>query len=528
MANKSDLAYSLLATSTLVIGLRLQELLLIVPGFLVLISIYFYYNSKTSIIGLAIGAMLLYPLPQMGWLYGRDSHRAAAGALQIMAQGWPTSGFAFTSTPLLHFHAALASIVTDLPIYPTTEPKILVTALLPIFYLGTTLLFIYISMRRMQLEVHDKIKPGYILPVLFWFPLMKFHSGFRRESIAIVFASAIIYLMYSGSFTWKRKFLFILFSFAIIVAHHFSSAATLLFVVTMVLLDRIRRTQSQAEKLTIFFSISFLSWYIVGGAGGSYIVGVIAGITPQVGDKLLKNEIQEPLFVIYQSFISLWLYQLLIGLCIVGGFMYSQYIKNIKYFEYSILYGVVMGCAAVVAWLGAPLAFNRILSFFVIASGILAPLGIHLFSQRILKANPKVVVRVFTFIILLLGVSMIPLHTISSAPPKYTDGQVSQRFNPAIYSASSFAGNYLHKKSYIGTLNIWGIIAVDTKSRVHSRLPMIERASVPTNAAVFLQTRNEKLYVSKRGKVNPDNLNHRFSEDNNGIYTNGDITIYSR
>jgi uncharacterized membrane protein len=521
---RNSLIITALATAAFVLSIRFQVLPAVIASFLVLLIMIFLRRGSAAIWGLFTGIVLLYPVPQMGWLYGRDSHRAALGVVQILREGWPTSGIAFTATPLLHMHAALSSVVTDIAVFPETTPKILITAILPIVYLTVSVAMIYLAIRRVVVPIDIAFLPTLLLlPVLFWIPLVRFHSAFRRQSIAIVFFAAVVYLVSTKKFSHRNVMLIFLFVASTVLAHHFSSFMLLLYlgVGGIIMLISHRGPQTRRFGILVLFSGIFFSfWFIIAGYGSAYLIGVIASLGVSL-DPNLPHEIGYHPIVVYRGFVGLWLYQAVLA---VGLFIGYFTVGQIKWSSIqAIIYGGIVFVLSLGAWLGAPLAFNRVMSFFVLAFGWLSPIGATNYkSDRIFNVG-----TFFIIFIVLIGLSIVPPHLISSQPPDHQIGQYDQRFDSLIYPAAEFAKNYADDKEYIGSLNVWGIVTSMTGQRVSSRPRAISTGQIPDNHIAFIQDRNKHLYATKAGKMNPPNLLTKLDRKNNRIYTNPNITLYS-
>ena len=517
---------SAISTAVFIAGIRSQKLYLIVTGAILLLFLSVLYNSNLSLGGLTIGLIILYPAPQFGYLYGRDSHKAAFGALDVLQNGWPTNGFAFTQTPLLHIHAVSTSVILDLPIYPSATPKWLITSYLPIFYLVATVSIIILTIRNFKNNEIDLSVYTYLIPVIFWIPFIEFHSGFRRESMALVFFVAITYLLYKKKYTPQIIIIFIIFLVALVSSHHLSIALSVVFIfITLLSYDRgtIRR---DAILLFLNASIFTLLWYVIGGMGGNTIIGVIVSTLQfpfESGDPNLARSIEPGFVYTYQSFLSRWLYQAALAVPILLGIFASKSDSQAFYFKQSIVFGAIISFASLGAFfLDLPIDYNRLMTFFVISCSWIGPAGIYLFSQERLPISPEILIRIFTIIIIVIGASMVPLHIVSAQPPNYTEGELTQRFEQFSYPAADFAGEYMDKEVYLSTLNLWDPISVKTGEPVQSNPSLVVNGTIPSDTALVFLDWNRYLYTSKIGNVNPD---MRKIHNNNKMYTNGEVQI---
>ena len=514
---------ALIGSSTFVAGIRLQNMALVVVSFVILAYLSINYGSITAISGLTIGLILLYPSPQMGWLYGRDSHRAAFGVLEILRNGWPTKSFAFTETPLLYFHAAVASKILKLPVYSGTTPKWLVTMYLPIFYLISTYLFIISIVRRFKEKVLDLSISLYMLPVIMWIPLAKFHSGFRRESMAIVFFAGIAFFIYNKNFTKPKILCALIFISGTILSHHFSPVILVLFIAVGVIV------YSGYDKINLILLLTisvivFMMWYIINGLGGPYITYVVLGVVSPDPDPNLLNTVSPSLFRLYQLALSLGVYQLILGVLITIGFLYSKIDIGKEYFKYSLAFGIVIAAVSIGAFLAIPISYDRVMSFFVIACGWIAPAGIYIYARDHLRLQPILPTKAVLVLIVIIGSSMVPVHVISSNSPDYEQGEFSQQFDQSVYPAAEFAGTYMNEEGYLSTLNLWSILRVETHQAVQSKPSLISNGTIPPDYAVVFLDWNTHLYTSKYGNIIPGDVLKE--SPNNRVYSNGEVSIY--
>lgn len=522
---KLTLSCSAIASAIFIIGVRIQQFSLLAIGFILLIILSLRYHSHIALFGLVTGFILLYPSPQMGWLYGRDSHRAAFGALSIIRNGWTTQSIAFAQTPLIHIHTAIVSIITNFPIYPSTEPRPLITSYLPIIYLISTFLFITSMISRFKEEVADLTWAVYLFPVIFWIPLVKFHSGFRRQSMAILFFAAAIYLLYNSYRTRRWACVFFVFAVATVIAHHLTIALLLIFGTILLTINKTRGVRNNTGILLLITVVFFCFWYIVEGLGGEIIFGVFVGIGTETADPELTNVVEPSLFNFYQSFLSHWLYQFIIGLCIFLGILYNDSNENTSYHTQAFLFGLFVGLISVGSFvIGLSVDYNRILSFFIISCGWIAPAGLYFFSKNYFEDAAPILLRIATILVVIIGVSMIPIHVVSSQPPDYTGGESTQRFEKLSYPAVEFVGGYMSKDRYMATLNLWGMISVETSEQVRSEPTSLINGSVQNESALVFTNWNKHLYTTKIANINP-NMND-VNKQNEKVYSNGRVYVY--
>jgi len=545
------------ALSLAVLSIRFQKMIFILSSVGILLFYSIVYKNPLSIGSLCISLTFLYTGPQIGWLYIRGAHVATYTAEEILDNGWPINATirrSTPSTPLVHLHAILSSEITDLPISPSTNGELLITAFLPIIYSLVSLLMAFLIIRR-YININERYPSQYFLfiPALIWAPFFWTKPAFNRQSIGFLFFISSAYILFRilKNNSWKLTVLALIFTISTILGHDFASISLILLMVAIyisVVWNRIVKNQFFATN-TIYVLLPltivlFISWIIIGGFGVERISNAIIGITTdRLGSiiSLLSNngdqspipsEIGEPLeftiFTIFQNLFSIFLYAFMIGVGITGYVFNNTLRDEDSVWAKSVfIFGLFIGFISIFSWITGTNAPDRVITYLVFVGGGIALLGYVQFENK-LKKIP--ISNIVVIMLLCLSVSMIPLHIVSDSPPRYDQGETDQRFSKPLYATADFIFIYSDKNIY-GDENVEHVVGGKTGRLVNSHPQIILTGDVPNNGILVLQNYNEEYYFGtsvKYGSVGfiPNGFGS-VRRENNKLYSSGDVSIYS-
>lgn len=531
-----------------VFSIRFQLLVGIVVSLSILLILTLWSQSLAAIVSLTTALLFLYPGPQIGWLYGRDSHSAALIARLIRESGWPIDdnivlSWGTPDTPLMHTQAAMISYVTGLPLFPKVAGTPLVTALLPLIYVSVTLSIIFITARRF-IEPSQDLLLLCILYVILWIPLYEEKIAFRRQSISILFFALIVYSIFvvMQSKTTSRPAVIIasIASLSLVLSHHFGSviiAGVLLIVgITTAIYEWASGTSHKGKSFlttTITLIILVLTWQVIFGHGA---IAVLLAFAAQIAAPLVVTTADtgtDPKGLVdLVSVLAPWIYQSILAGGIIAGLL-NDWLSNRRtnVLDWQILVGGgTIGLTALTSWVLGIVTPTRIMTYFVLLGGWIAPYGYYrLANEKI--THPYRFVTATVLILAILSVIMLPPHIASNAPPRYQSGETDQRFNQEMYASAAFLDKYSNVSFAIGDGNTREIVAPSAQLPVKTGRKSIRTATVPQGAVVILAERNKYLYAGPVGgawiQLHPEYLFYGYSAAENRIYTNGDVAIFA-
>nr|WP_136342333.1 hypothetical protein [Halapricum salinum] len=574
MKKKEKLGVSLVACllAGAVLGLRLQAPYLSIPSLLALIAITVFTGRLLPIGTAGLALIFLYAGPQAGALYIRGSHVGGRVATEIATQGWPLPSSAiirgFPETPLLHIHTLIVNAITELEILPTSQPQILVSWLLPLWYVSVALLFVLVTARhfRESQQVRRRLPPVGIMmiPVVLWIPLYRAKTGFSRQSIAVALFALTVFVLYrwyhSPSNRWGVIALF--GAGSTVVSHHLTSVMLGIFFAVVLLYVFSERTLdpsslvtppkpvlTQMAALYLFILVFFLIWQYVVTTGGinftvliasvgfsgeklgtilSFILG--SGTTEQVGLPVAERG---P-FMRFQSFFGYWLYQLLIGIgCVVASAYWWFRGRDLGgWVNVVTVFGVTTGILAVLSWVTGIGDIARITTFFVLVGAWISPIGVYLAFDRV-NEHRLTLTRVFVLGTVVVGLLLIPPYVVSDVEPRYTQAETDQRFPAQYYAGGEFIGQYTSEETPIaGDENTEHILIATTGRQASNPPSAVLNGTVPNGGVLMLLDYNDRLFFGAHRSVGnyaivPTATFETVQSKNSMIYSNGKATIYT-
>lgn len=555
--NRVQYIFVINALSLAILSIRFQKLIFILLSIGILLFYSIIYKNPASFGALSFSLTFLYPGPQIGWLYIRGAHVAAYTAEKILNNGWPISATirrSTPSTPLVHLHAILASEITDLPIYPSTNGELLITAILPIIYSLVSLLMAFLIIRRYK-EINEGNLSQYLLfiPVLIWIPFFWTKPAFNRQSIGFLFFISTAYMLFLllKNNSWKLIVLALIFSVSTILGHDFASISLILLMVAICIAVVRNRTVENSEWISTpiytilpLVIVLFFSWQIIGGFGVERILSALLGMTTDRlgsissflsggGDQAqIPPEIGEPLelttFTVFQNLLSDFLFALIIGIGITMYVLSNTLRDESNVWADSVfIFGIFIGFLSIFSWITGTNSPDRIITYLVFVGGGITLLGYFRIEN---KLNRIPITNIIVVVLLCLSISMVPLHIISESPPQYNQGETDQRFSKPLYATADFISIYADTTIY-GDENVEHVVGGKTGKLINSRPQIFLTDDIPNDSVLVLQNYNKKYYFGgslKYGSVGfvPTEFSS-VSRANNKLYSNGNVSIYS-
>jgi len=531
-------------------GVREQIFIQIVFSLSTLFILAVVRQSIMSVCAISILLILLFPMPNSGWLFGRDSNLAARMTTQIALQGWPIESSlprTHPETPFIHIHAIITSKVADIGILPSTQGKLLATYLLPISYTAFVSICGYVVSRRI-VRSSEKLAIA-IFPVVMWIPLYMLKTSFRRQSVGFALFSLFVMVVYLFDYQSKRSAgLMITASVATISAHHVSSLILVLFAGSVSMSGLLTNSRSRAQIPLLIVLLSFLTWQFIAGLGGYLIVGSVSNLTTitRLGivesifssgsQKPFPYSINAPLLIRILDFVSRWIYLGVIG---IGSVLLlfvrkktPEYIAD-KRTAATVLFGSIIGLISVLSWFAGTLPYKRLFTYFVIVGGPAAVIGFSETGENYLSHRKSYSVAATVVVLLaLLAAPMVPMHSISQNDPNYDWGQDDQRFKGSWYSSGLFVANHQQRTTVIADDSVGEVISAKSGNQYIASPDVILEAQVTGNQSVILAQVNEKVYRDffnrQYGSVifDPPQVFDRFDANESRIYDSREVRIY--
>ncbi|QLH76869.1 hypothetical protein HZS55_05925 [Halosimplex rubrum] len=567
-AQKRDFTVTAVLFSVAIISIRSQVSSVTVGAILGLVFVSLWTGRTAILAVLAATLVFLYPGSQAGWIYRRGSHVGVHVTQQILVSGWPLPALdiarGFPETPLVHFHAIAVHLVTGLRVKPSTQPHILATWLLPLWYVSVTLLACGITVRQYkQTHALSTALPrvSYLLiPVVLWIPLYNTKTGFTRQSMGIALFAIAVYVLFRlykrASYRFVGLSLFLLFS--LISAHHLTSFilnVLVAVVVAGVILQRRSRVDLPGRQLTgstvlvlyLTTVLLFLAWQFVFTEGGSLFTRLLATVVISGGKLgkivtfILGESVQQQsalplikrgLFIRFQSFFGLWIYQglLAFGCLALAVVLYRRRILTDDWASISVLSGVIIGTGAALSWVTGIGGINRIMTFFVLVSGWLAPAGVSLVAKRMGESSVTPT-RIFVFVMAVLGLCLVPPYVVGFGEPRYEQGETDQRFPAQYFASGEFVANHVTESTgVIGDENAEHVL-ISTAGRQAGNSPYpIVNGTVPPNSVLLLFDYNDQLFFGShfstgRYAISMDEMVRPIQTNQSQVYTNGRVDI---
>ncbi len=226
------------------------------------------------------------------------------------------------------------------------------------------------------------------------------------------------------------------------------------------------------------------------------------------------------------NFFSKWLFQLVLAVPILTAAARSWKQMD-RWSRQTVLFGAVIALGGVAAWQTQTVAFQRLLTYFVVGVGWVAARTVVRSEVSLLQP------RLFLVALLVCGLVTVPLHSISERQPEYSQGENSQRFNAVDYATADFVGQYASHQQIIGDGNVKDIMSISMDVYAVTRVDPVKTGIVPDNTMFVLRRpANEKLFfgTDQNGSVSlrVDNLSDQLADRNAKIYTSGKTDVYSR
>lgn len=523
-----------------VYGIRAQIFLVIVVPIVGLFASTVRYRSRVSLVGLTTALLLVYPTPQMGWLYGRDSHAAAMGAARIASSGWKPSNVprvGFLETPALHVLTALGSHVTGLPIYPQLGPRLLLPPLLSIFATALILLTSYVLARRFISDA--SLLVVCFLSIVTWVHLYRFYTAFRREVIGLLFVLLLIFTLIA----WFQKpsnqliGIVLLLGVTIPIVHHFSSAIGILIISIAAFVDIVRSSlsspsHSSFNRVLVISSATLLLWWlwltdvfkwiffigIFSFTQGDfslgrffYQFGSVSNLTIPVQVGIVKR--------LPYVFVAILAVSFSIGI-------FSRWRQNKLQPSYLhlFLFSCAIGVLTVLTYFISFIHTLRVMTFFVIPVGAIALFSLQNYFHERLGTRGYGIIVALVICLAVLGAATVQPHVVSDSQPYYAAGEMNQRFSQPTYGVAAFAADYT-ASTIVGDANTLEVVVPSAKGQGRTALENLVGDDIPEDSILVLADRNEMLYKGYSGKNAGVTTNldiHHLISRNNKIYTNGE------
>lgn len=549
---KSEIILSSLAFSVAVFGLKRNDPRLLAVGLVPLALLIVGRFSGVATVYSGIFLVLLFPVPQMGWLFGYDAHSEAVIAQAIKHEGWPISdivlSWGFPETPLIHVHAVVANLTTGLALGPATFPQVLVTAILPMVYVSVALVTTYCLARRYLRSRSSVPLSLALLPVVLWIPLYDKKVAFRRQSIGLLLFVIATLLLYSYVRSRDRRYITLLVpvSVAFVVAH----SLTLLFFgvvalgvygswVTVNWIDDRQRTSDLLVFVLLMGALT-VTWYLIAGYGGEKLLAIVVSQRFFVSLLLdgfildVPNAIQPSFYTTFRTFYSKFIYAGLLALPIVGGAI-SQLVATRtinRWLAFTVVYGVAMAGIAVIS---LPLPFlnpYRIMTLFVVGGGWMAPIALHKLLDR--RLSTATITRLFVAGLLVLSASMVPPHVVTFEEPAYSEGAKSERFGKSLYAVASFVDRHAIQDSIVGDSHTKEVVSTTAQIPVVTRYRSVYRRRVPPGTLAVVGQRNQVAYWGKIATesgtmvafIETRGIRDGYDVHNNPVYDSGRQRVY--
>ncbi|SEH45469.1 hypothetical protein SAMN05192561_10230 [Halopenitus malekzadehii] len=550
-----------------IIGVRVQSPGLL-GGSLIVLSTLYYLNASTYHLGgIVLLLVLMAPINSSGWLYGIDSHTAAAQSKAIMG-GWPLTGSNLggvgTGYPILYFLASIVSIITGAGLIPETSNQLLTSQLLPIIFVFLAVSVAAFYSKRLISESSLSISNGGIIiaPILCWTPMFIFHTVFQRRSLSILLlvSTSALLMRYHKSIDRRYLPLLIVLIISTILTNHLSGFLLLLLVgsqfahIVVKHWDNLRNNLMRYSLILLITLLIHQLWSTFAGYGGEYtLVGffqlrlietqeILAslGLAPKLHSAVFPNQSSPSSLVYFREFIARWLFQVLLAIGISASCIYSIRRDKDDYRIHIFYLGILVatsGVAAVIINRVPSITIfeinpMRVFTVFVLVAGGVAMHG-YVVLDRILPSR-QIFTRTAILLFIVLGVIMVPPHYISSTPPDYQSGSLDPRIGPRLHSLSDFTEEYGEYNQLIGDVIVRAAIQPKTGQEVNGHHDEIRSGTISSNSAIVLTAQNRYVYSARYQKsgnqfitINPYNIFNKFNKHNR-IYDNGDNYVYTK
>ena len=546
------MASSCLLSAIAIISVREQIFLYIAISVCLLLTIFISYRSTVPLIGLGAIAVLVYPAPIIGWLYGRDatfdsfmSHRLQNYTWPFTDTSIPKSGY--SDTPIIHFHAFLTNQITTIPILPDMEGQFLITALLPILYVSITILFVYVISRRITTP---ELSAYGVATVIFWTPLYGQKIAFRRQSAGILFFAISAFLLYLYVYDREKRcrYLLLLLGGVSIATHHVSSVLIISLVCLVFYMEANSRNINTWVPAILIST--FLVYYLLLEFGFTIIIRpvftmfstdkisslipILFGISESAGQIPTDYSVQRTEYQILTKFVGNWVYQLLLSIGIISTLLAFRDPKNEKLRKYNrwtrvvFYWGAILAIVGFTSYLTGSFAYDRVFTFFVILGGPIAVVGYQKMGYSL--TSSKSTIRTLLLVLFILGVLNVPFHYLSGEQPNYEGGISSQQFGPEMYAVGEFVAINANSQRHIGDENTAQSVSIKTARNLENRPDPALDGSIPPDSIVIMSSQNEYIYrgcYSTCFVIIPENPFLALNLKNNRVYSNGGAFVWT-
>jgi len=547
---KATHAISFLLTAVLVLSLRGERFSLIVGSVVMLLAVSLLFRSRVAVSGLIIGGIFWYPSAQWGWLVGRDTHSAANTARLVRDVGWPApSGVVatdFVSTPLVHLSAAVTSVVSGLDIMPGVRGKILVTAVLPIVYLGVAYLIVYCLARRYAEHVGRGNATFAMVSITLWTHTYYIRSAFRRPSIAIVVFTVAVFSYHRLIRTRQARWLALggLSTGALILAHHFASVLFVALAVIGTIVIAVTRlaipfgvsgrfSVKSAGMLSILGAVFLSSWYVFSNRGSQGVLFIAFNAQSAGGAvKSYPNSLTPTFFDLFARTYSKFLFCAVLSIPILSYVIIKLKDREIPRLGLIVTaWGVIIaGVAGVSLFTSLELGTGRILSYFVVAGAAMSlPALDEVFSQSRINSSHVQVIIILCLVI--LSMIAIPPSSISDTETDLARYPSDQRYGSSFYATAEFIQYVPNNTTLVGDADTAELTEPVTNRRVsYSTLPY-QNSTVERDSVVVYRDLNERTYTGRLEgsfrtlRTLPDGA-ERLGANVSKIYATGNESVY--
>lgn len=498
--------------------------------------------SLISYIIFSISMIAVLESSSLFFSYGFDTHSPIAISQEIINSGWPVNilySWGDANTPLLHFHGAVTSLVTGLPLVPSPSRSVLTGTVLSIIYVITMILVAGSISHRLWSKKYRLIG---ILPVLFWTPLYLQKAAFRRQSIAFaLFGTLVLILYFEESF--KRTVLTTLLVVSIVLSHHVTSVLVILYLTFNKLSKLIESNKKRSlgeisVSLIALSGVLFVVWSLFATSELEIIVAILANSLLMTTEIQPPNETTFTFYTFIQSTLSRWTYQLVIGAGIATGFVTHIKQEYTNPYKLPFLFGIFIAISSLSLWFGKFFNAYRIISFFVIScasAGIIGYKDVIKYKSIKYRIHVEPVLKTTAIALLILSMVMIPVPEVSENN-RLDEGIYDEEFSPELYAFSEFYQSNSMQKPVIADKKVMEVVTPIGQAQIHTDTSAIRSHQIPPDKVALLSsTRNSVVYSGLSGgglrsfatiNMSSEDI-AQFRQSNDVIYQSGEYSLYS-
>jgi len=516
---------------------------------LALIAISFYTHSRISLIGLILYIAFLFPFSSPAGLYGRDAHSAARIAQRISDSGHLVP-FNFPlgdpTTPLLHIYTALVNIVTKINISPYTNDDAILPQFLPIIFVLLTLLFVHIVAKAS----YTKYNYLYLLPIYSFIPYYQFYTGFRRASIAFLFAVMFIYTLIKFTKTKNHKYFYlaIISMFSTYLSHVGVPLYLLILTTSIYLIDKtvlilnIDRVRVREGVSSLLFFISIVLGFLIMIQNTVFtrvtMLPILLYSRPEAenieGVLLSGADNTSVSFLQYINSTSSLYLVMIIGFVFTVVVIWKAYDESVSTIELGFyVLAVTLGVLTIITYYGPTfITHSRTISAFIIIAAWIPLVIIGRTARR--RWGLELKFTMVTLLLVILSLSSLDPAIISnqsSVTYEGGGGNIGQSFNDLDYTMANFIYNYGNEGPIIGDSNVNEVVYPRTELKVSGNPYPILNGTIPSDSYLVLADRNEVVFKSqyRRNKIvlsPPQPPSSILDSSNQRIYTNGNYHVW--